>query len=78
MNETKKIEKEIKDALTEVLNRNGITEIIRVSITKETGKARGGGGGIGDGQLISEQPLHDVILRQFTIRVLYAQEEKSL
>lgn len=76
MNDTKKIEKEIEDALIGVLRQNGITEIINVAFTKDAKKMPFRAGGLGNGQKLSDLPSHEVILQKLTIQLLYAEPEK--
>lgn len=77
MNDIKKIEKEIEDALIGVLRQNGITEISKIYITKNARKMPFRAGALGNGQKLSDLPSHEVILQKLTIRLLYAEPEKS-
>jgi hypothetical protein len=77
MDDTKKIEIEIRDALTEVLKRNRIDLYSDISIERNSIKFREGGEGISEGRKISEIPMHDAVLVKFTIRLLFTLPEKS-
>ena len=77
MIDTEKIEKEFRDALNEVLIRNGVDLYANISIDRKTQTIRGSEAK-GIRHNLSENPVHDIVFEIFTICVRFPQPaEKS-
>jgi len=77
MIEIEKIDKEIKDSVTEILELNGMTEIDVDLIKKETTKQRGRGDATADGLKMSKMQLCEATLHRLTYQLSFAKKEKS-
>ena len=70
--DTKSLEKEVQDALLQIVRSKGIEEPIKVTIQTSSGKSRTSGGGIRDGGSFSDLPSHEMTLYKVTATTVFA------